>query len=315
LRFGLGGQVQQVVHASGAITLEVVDAGERDPDEVAAAVVADYKARKFDYEREWPLRMAVITRHGIATHVVQVICHVALDAVGLALVHDDFDHPAQRPGPSTAIQPMEQANWQRGPGGLRAHEASMRYLERLAPAIPDLQLRESGERRQPRFWQLTLDSPAGFRAAGMLSARLSLGTSAVLLAAFAVALASVSVSPRVAAHLTVSNRFRRGFADSVSPVMQTTIGVIETGGPFEEVVRRAWRAGLGAYKHAYYDPVAASEVWQRLVAERGAHPDWSVVFNDRRGLSRRRFQRRRSAAAPRRTGPVNADLGRPQRRA
>ncbi|MBO3751070.1 hypothetical protein J5X84_33780 [Streptosporangiaceae bacterium NEAU-GS5] len=286
LRFGPGGQVQQVVHASGVITLDVVDAGEHDPGEAAAAVANEYKTRRFDYEHEWPLRTAVITRHGAATHIAQVLCHIALDAFGLALLVDDFDHRDDRVGPPTAMQPAEQASWQRGPRGRRAHEASMRYLERVAASIPDLQLKESGDPRQPRFWQVTLDSPAGYKAAGMLSARLGLGAAPVLLAAFAIALASVSVSSRVAAHLTVSNRFRRGFADSVSPVMQSTIGVIETDGPFEEVVMRAWQSGLGAYKHAYYDPAAASEVWQRLVAERGAEPDWHVVFNDRRIRSR-----------------------------
>jgi hypothetical protein len=286
LRFGPDGRAQQVVHASGAITLEVVDAGDGDPGEVAAAVAAGYKDRKFDYEHEWPLRMAVITHHGTATHVAQVICHIALDAFGLARLYDDFDHRDEPTGPVTAMQPMEQASWQRGPSGRRAHEASMRYLERLTPSIPDLQLKESGDPRQPRFWQVTLDSPAGYRAAGMVSARLGLGTSPVLLAAFAVAFASVSVSSRVAAHLPVSNRFRRGLADSVSPVMQTAIGVIETDGPFEEVVRRAWQTGLGAYKHAYYDPAAANEVWKRQVAKRGVEPDWSAVFNDLRVLSR-----------------------------
>jgi hypothetical protein len=286
LRFGNDGRPQQVVHASGAITLEVVDAGERDPGEAAAAVAAGYKARNFDYEHEWPLRMAVITHHGTATHVAQVICHIALDAFGLAALYDDFDHRDERTGPVTAMQPMEQARRQRGPSGRRAHEASMRYLERLTASIPDLQLKESGDPRQPRFWQVTLDSPAGYRAAGILSARLGLGTSPVLLAAFAVALASVSVSQRVAVHLTVNNRFRPGFAGSVSPVMQSAIVVIETDGPFEEVVRRAWQSGLGAYKHAYYDPAAANEVWKRLVAERGVEPDWNVVFNDRRVLDR-----------------------------
>ncbi len=62
--------------------------------------------------------------------------------------------------------------------------------------------------------------------------------------------------------------------------------MIETDGPFEEVVRRSWQSGLGAYKHAYFDPAGRSEVCERLVAERGAEPDWSVVFNDRRVLSR-----------------------------
>jgi hypothetical protein len=287
LRFGPDGQPQQVVHASGAITLEVVDAGDSDPGEAAAAVAAEYKARKFDYEREWPLRMAVITHLGNATHVAQVICHIALDAFGLAVLYDDFDHRDERTGPVTAMQPLEQASWQRGPSGRRAHEASMRYFERLAASVPDRQFKASADPRQPRFWQVTLDSPAGYRAAGILAARLGLSTSAVLLGAFAVAVTSVSVSRRVAVDITVSNRFRRGLADSVSPMMQTCLGVIETDGSFEEVVRRAWRSGLGAYKHAYYDPAGKSELFERLTAERGAKPDWwSVVLNDRRVLSR-----------------------------
>jgi hypothetical protein len=263
-----------------------VDAGERDPGEVAAAVAAGYKARKFDYEHEWPLRMAVITQHGTATHVAQMICHIALDAFGLAVLYDDFDHRAERTGPVTAMQPMEQASWQRGPSGRRAHEASMRYHERLAASAPDRQFTTSADPRQPRFWQATLGSPAGYRAAGMLAARLGLSTSPVLLAAFAVALTSVSVSQRVVLDITVSNRFRPGLADSVSPVMQTCLGVIETDGSFEEVVRRAWRAGLGAYKHAYYQPAAKNELFERLTTERGAQAYWSAVFNDRRVLNR-----------------------------
>ena len=286
LRFGPGGQTQQAVHASGAITLEVVDAGDSDPGGVAAAVAAEYKARNFDYENEWPLRMAVITHHGNATHVAQMICHIALDAFGLAVLDDDFDHRDERTGPVTAMQPMEQASRQHGPSGRRAHEASMRYFERLAASAPDLQLTESADPRQPRFWRVTLDSPSGYRAAGVLAARLGLSTSPVLLAAFSVALASVSVSPRVAVHIVCSNRFRPGFADSVSPVMQTCLGVIDTDGPFEEVVRRSWQSGFRAYKYAYYDPAGKGEVYERLVAERGAEPDWGVVFNDRRVLSR-----------------------------
>jgi hypothetical protein len=181
---------------------------------------------------------------------------------------------------------MEQASWQAGPAGRRAHEASVRHFERLAASAPDCQLRASGDPRQPRFWQVTLDSPAGYRAAGTLGARYGLGSSSVLLAAFAIALAAVSDSPRVTVDIVVSNRFRRGLADSVSPLMQTALSVIEIDGPFSEVARRAWQSGISAYKHAYFDP-SRSELLDRLVAERGARPDWwSVVFNDRRVLSR-----------------------------
>jgi hypothetical protein len=286
LRLGPDGQTEQVVHAAGEITLEVADAGDSDPGEVAAAIAAEYKARMFDYEHEWPLRMAVITQHGNATHITQVVCHIVLDAFGLAALYDDFDHRDERTGPVTAMQPMEQASRQRGPSGRRAHEASMRYFERLAGTAPELQFKESADLRQPRFWQVTLDSPAGHRAVVMLAARLGLSTSPVLLAAFAIALSSVSASRRVTVHLVVSNRFRPGFANSVSPVMQTCLGVIDTDGPFEEVVKRAWQSALGAYKHAYYDPAGKNELADRLTAERGVELDWSVIFNDRRVLSR-----------------------------
>ena len=48
----------------------------------------------------------------------------------------------------TAMQPMEQASRQQGPSGRRAHEASMRYLERLAASVPDCQFKPSADTRQ-----------------------------------------------------------------------------------------------------------------------------------------------------------------------
>jgi hypothetical protein len=287
MRMAPDGHPLQVVHASGEITLEVVDAGADDPAEVAAAVAAEYKARPFDLEQEWPLRMAVITHRGAATHIAEMVCHIAVDAFGLAALQADFDRRAERSGPMTAMQPMEQAERQQGASGRRAHEASMRYFERLAAIAPDRQFGLSADPRQPRTWQLTLESRAGYRAAGMLAARLGLSTSALLLAAFATALSSLTSTSRVALHLVVSNRFRPGFADSVSPLMQTCPSVIEVADdPFEEVAKRAWQSALSGYKHAYYDPGGKREVYKRIVAERGAGLDWGVIFNDRRVLNR-----------------------------
>jgi hypothetical protein len=287
LRLRPGGRPLQVVHPSGEITLEVVDAGDGDPGEVAAGVAATYKARKFDLEREWPLRMAVITHRGAATHIAEMICLIAVDGFGIAALDDDFDHRHERAGPVTALQPAEQAEWQRGPGGRRAHEASMRYFERMAASVPDRQLGPSADPRSPRFWQLTLESPAGYRAAGVLAARLGLSTSPLLLAAYAIALAPLVSGDRVAVHLVVSNRFRPRLAGSVSTLAQSCPCVIEVAdAPFEEVARRAWQASLSAYKHAYYDPVGKDEVSRRLVAERQAELDWNVFFNDSRVLSR-----------------------------
>jgi hypothetical protein len=287
LRFDPDGHTRQVVHASGEIALEVVDAGGGDPGEIAATVAAGYRARAFDHEHEWPLRMAVITHRGAATHIAEMVSHIALDAFGQAVLHDDFDRRDKRTGPVTAVQSLEQATRQRGPGGRRASEASLRYFERLAASVPDRQFSPSTDPRQPRFWQVTLESPAGYQAVRMLAARLGLSTSPVLLAAFAVALTRLTSNQRVALYLAVSNRFRPGFAGSVGPVMQSCLCVLEVAGtPFEQLARRAWQSALGAYKHAYYDPADRLEVCERLAAERGEEPDWSVIFNDRRVRSR-----------------------------
>ncbi len=235
------GLPKQEVHARGEIALEVVDAGDRDPAEAAAAVVTRYMTTNFDYERDWPVRMAVITQHGAATHVAEIYCHLAMDGFGLAALRADLarhDRAGPAPAPVTAMQPLEQVRWQRGPAGRRAHDASMRHFERLAAGAPDHQFSELADKQQPRFWQVSYESPAGYLASRALAARLGLSTSSVLLAAYAMALSPLTASRSVAVALVVNNRFRPGFADSVSTLAQSFPCLIEVGdAPFEEVCR------------------------------------------------------------------------------
>jgi hypothetical protein len=281
---------QQVVHARGEIALEVVDAGDGDPAQAAAAVLAGYMTRNFDYEQDWPVRMAVITQHGAATHVAEIYCHLAMDGFGLAALRADlasFDQAGPAPAPVTAMQPLEQASRQRGPAGRRVHDASMRYFERLAARAPAGQFSELADKQQPRFWQLIYESPAGYLAARTLAARLGVSTSPVLLAAYAVALRPLTAGQSVAVQLVVNNRFRPGFGSSVSTLAQSCPCLIEVGDArFEEVVIRAWHAALAAYKNAYYDPVGKDAVSRRIAAERGAELALGVFFNDRRVGSR-----------------------------
>jgi hypothetical protein len=284
------GLPKQEVHASGEVALEVVDAGDDDPAEAAAAVVTRYMTRDFDYERDWPVRMAVITQHGAATHVAEIYCHLAMDGFGLAALRADlasYDRTSPAPAPVTAMQPLEQVRWQRGPAGRRAHAASMRHFERLAAIVPDRQFSELADKQRPRFWQVSYESPAGYLASRTLAARLGVSTSSVLLAAYAAALSPLTGSQSVAVALVVNNRFRPGLADSVSTLAQSFPCLIEVGDArFEEVVVRTWRSSLVAYKHAYYDLAGKDEVSKRVAAERGAEPALGVFFNDLRMRSR-----------------------------
>src|SRR5690348_13328555 len=91
LRFDADGTPWQVVADSGEITLEVVDVpADGDPEAVAQELAELWERTTFDYVGEWPIRMAAVRRHGVPTHVVVILCHLAADGAGVAVMTDEL---------------------------------------------------------------------------------------------------------------------------------------------------------------------------------------------------------------------------------
>lgn len=304
LGFDAGGEPYQVVAESGELPLEIVDAPvAADPAEVARSVRARYESTDFDYPREWPVRPAMIRHRGLFTHAVAVYCHLALDAHGLAALLADLSTMDSSTGgpvaPVAGIQPLELARQQREPAALRQSEVSLRHWERLMRAIPPRRFPRCTDWRSPRYWDIGYHSPAALLAVRAIAARDAVETTPVLLAAFAVALARITGYSPVVTQLAVNNRFRRGFAQTVSPVAQTGLCAIDVAGvPFTEAVARAGQAAIGAYKYAYYHPDRRLELFVDVSRDRGEEIDVSCYVNDRRPQGR--------AAAGRATTPPTA---------
>lgn len=279
---------RQVVFASGVAVLEVVEADREDPAEVAARLDDRYHDTVFDYAGEWPVRMAVVLANGVPSHVVVRYCHIATDGEGVAAMLADL---AARPdGPVAGREPLEQARWQRTPAGQRQSQASLRHWEALLRTVSPRRFGDSPDPRVPRHWELDYRSPAAYLAASVVAERVGTDTSPVLLAAFAVALARLTAITPVVTQVIVGNRFRPGLAHPVCTVNHPGLCVIDVGSgtdaPFDEVVTRAWRSTISAYKHAYYDPRQRDELVARIGRERGAELDLSCYFNDRRTTAR-----------------------------
>ncbi|GAA2977153.1 condensation domain-containing protein [Actinokineospora diospyrosa] len=281
------GRPRQSLVSSGEVVLEVVDATGSDPAAVADAVQERYASVPFDYEHEFPVRMAVVRSGGALTHMVAVYLHLAMDAGGLeVLIGELGSDPATLP-PVTAVQPLAQALAQREPAALRQSAASLRYLEHVLRTVSPLRFGEPRELGDPTFRMVRYRSPATRLAVDAVARRAGISTSPVLLACFAVALAKAGASNPVMAMLMVSNRFRPGFADSVSTIVQISPYLIDVADiTLGEAVARAARSTMNAYKHAYYDPDAQDEVVDKVVAERGEAIDFSCFFNDRRKSDR-----------------------------
>ncbi|MDQ7910871.1 condensation domain-containing protein [Phytohabitans sp. ZYX-F-186] len=287
------GRDRQVVAASGEIDLEVVDAADgEDPAAVAESVRQRFCAADHDFARDWPVRMAVVRHHGVPTHQVVILCHLVTDGFGALVImreigDRDLVHGRTPAPPVTTLEPMAQARWEASPAGQREHAAVLRRWEAVLRTIPARRFPGPADPREPRHWQVRLDSPATLLAVRAIRARTTVDTSTILLALFAAAWARVSGTDPVVTRVVAHNRFRRGLAETVSPITHTGLCVIPLdGGTFDETLSTVHRRAMAAYRYAYYDPRALDTLVARVAAERGEELDLSCFFNDRRLVTR-----------------------------
>ncbi len=274
-----GGLDRQVLHESGEVALEVVDAAGADPAAVARAVTARYEQALFDPAAEWPVRMAAVVEGGAVASVVAVYNHLALDGTALDVLLGDL---ARRDlAPDAGQEPLAQAHWQVSPAGRKQSDRALRRWASLLRAVPAR--RFGGDHTGARYRQLVFTSPAADLAARFVATRASLDTGHVLLAAFAIAVARLSGNPQTVAKVVVNNRFRSDLASSVSAVSQFGLCAIDTGDTtFDEVAARAFRASLHAYKTAYHDPDDRVALLAEVSRERGEQVRIDCYYNDRR---------------------------------
>jgi hypothetical protein len=254
-------------------------------------VDAEFRQTDFDYEREWPVRLAVIRQHGIATHLVAVYCHVALDIAGMGALFRNglftllFTKTDSQATPPEVAAPdlLDQVAWQRGPAGQRHNKAVLRYWKRQLATVPAARFDLATEGQRPRYWQATMRSAAVGLALSSITARTSTDSSTILLAAAAMTLVEITGRGPAVFQIAVSNRFRPGLSDLVSAVAQSGLCVVDVeGAGFDEVLERTARGAMKAYLNGYFDRTEMGAMIEELSRERGEHIELTCFFNDRR---------------------------------
>jgi hypothetical protein len=274
------GTPRQHVATSGEVRLDVVDGDAT----VATRLLERYERTIFDYPNEWPVRMGVVLTDGVPAHIVAAYSHVATDVYGLdALVAELLAAEAGSELPELAAQPLEQARQQREPAAQRQNAGALRHAAKVLRAVPGRRFAGSADPREPRWWQIGYHSPASYPAVCAIAARNKVHTTPVLLAGFAVALCRLTGTDLAATRLMVNNRFRPGFASSVSPLAQSCVMAIEVAdSTFDEIVAKAWRALTLAGRYSYFDPDEMADLVTAIGRERGTDVQVDVCFNDRR---------------------------------
>lgn len=291
------GRLRQEVAGSGQIGLDILTI----PDDADQAQVARYAAdlmdtwplTRFDFHRDWPLRMAVLRHRGACTHLVWVLSHLAADGGGHVLLLDDLladDLAGRAVNEQRHPHILDIAASEQAPQLRQLSSRAMRYWESQLKYIPPQTFGDpanTGQAEQ-RYWQVRFRSPAAHLAMLAIAGRTKTDVSRATLAVIATAIGRVTGMPKLTIKVMVNNRFRPGLADVIAPIAQNSVVTIDLADTtVDEVVARARGGSLTAGMRAYYDPDELAELTARLDHERGYPAKITCRVNDQRAMTMR----------------------------
>ncbi|MFD8062416.1 condensation domain-containing protein [Streptomyces cyaneofuscatus] len=278
--------VEQVVAAEGTFTVTVVDHTEfpEEPARYAESVARAARAGRFALDREFPLRISLLTLGGVPVHAALASSHAVTDGSALAVLREEFLAllAGEELPPPASFAPLDLAAQEASPTGKRKSEASLRYWERIIRTEPQEMFAEPrAAGADGRARQLTLRSGRGARALASAAGRIGNPEATVLLAAWCALVAHRSGQDSCVTAVPTSNRFHPTIARSVNTLSQDALLCLDVRVPsFDTLVRKTWGAALNAYRHSQFDSVRLWEMIDRVTGERGSHFARDVVFND-----------------------------------
>jgi Condensation domain len=293
------GRPCQDVAGSGRIGLDILtmpdDADPADTARFLADLWTDWPLARFDFTRDWPLRMAVVRHRGVCLHLAWVLSHLAADGGGHVLLlgdllADDRADSAARQARHPDV--LDIARSEQEPQSRQLSSRTMRYWESQLRDIPARTFAESASQRTQagaspgeRYRQVRFRSPAAHLAMLAIARRTGTDASRVTLALIAVAIARATGRRRLTIKVMVNNRFRPGFAEVIAPIAQNSVVTIDVAdAAIDEVVARTRSGSLTAGMRAYYDPDELAEVTERLDGERGYPASVTCRVNDQRAM-------------------------------
>ncbi|MGW4379944.1 condensation domain-containing protein [Kitasatospora sp. NPDC004531] len=276
---------RQHVRHQGEFTVRLIELDhDEDPAERAERFCWDGRRRAFDLASEFPLRFALLTRHGTPVLLAVVICHAQLDGVATGLLYQEWLILAAGGTlpPHAAPTPIEVAEQERSSSGQRRTRAALRHWEHILTDRPSAVFAD--DRIGPNdtlLPTLGVRSTAGAAALARAAARTGASNSAVLLACYAALAAHRAARSTVVMAALSANRHRPGLADHIGTLAQDALLAVDTDCPdLDTLIGRTQAQALSGYWHATFD---AERIWQLIedtAHRRGARFARHVVVND-----------------------------------
>ncbi|MFG2833687.1 condensation domain-containing protein [Streptomyces zaomyceticus] len=277
---------EQVVAPEGTFTVTVLESDEHPggPAARAEALARQARAERFHLDRDFPLRISVVTLAGAPVYVAMAASHAVTDVGALAVLKEEWLSllAGETLPPLDSLTPLDLAAQEAAPAGLRKSEASLRYWERIIRGGPQAMFAEPGaEGTEVRVPQLTLRSRRAARALALVAERTGGLPSTVLLTAWCALVAHRTAQTACVAAVPTSNRYQSRLTRSVNTLSQDALLSLDVRVPtFDALLKKSWGGALDAYRHSRFDAVRLWEMIGRATFERGSQFARDVVFND-----------------------------------
>lgn len=279
------GGLDQVLHADIQIPVRLVNTSYfRDIAPEAMALRQSLADEPFDAAADWPVRIGLVVHNGLAYCLEAAVSHLSVDGQGVPALHRTL---AGSPPGEAWLQPIDEARFQRSPAGERINSAAEKYWRGVLQQAPrEMFGQDRSGSRAPDHQIAALTSPALPAAVDFLSKKMQIGSSAVLLAAFSLALSRVSGCQWCVMLVQSHNRSRAQLRHSVSTLAMPGLFLVKSDETaFPEMIRRTWPAVLAAYHFSYYDKRRIDQVRAAVERDRGGRIDLSCWLNDRRSAA------------------------------
>jgi hypothetical protein len=291
MTYRLDGEEQpfQRMAGEGELTLEVVEAGERDPGVVSDEVVNRLTASPYRSD-ELPLRAALVCRAGVPSRLVLSVFHMAADNHGMRILTDDLERILAAGGDKAKIvalseagitQLSERIRFETGPEGEKASRRALRYWERELEKFPaDMLPLPAGEPERPRIREIFMASPAVSVASRMLAEHHRVTSWSILLASLATLHCRRVGIDRFGFLLFSHNRFGGRFGQVSGTVTQSAPVCVEVGdSELPDVARRAWRSAMFASTFGQWDPYGLARLLDETATGERRTVDLSCSIN------------------------------------
>jgi hypothetical protein len=286
------GRLVQHVSGSGQLSLDILtlpdDADRSDAARYAVDLMENWPEVRFDFHRDWPLRMAVVRHRGACLSLVWALSHLAADGGAHLLLLDDLLNESGGARDGRRPQLLDVARSEQEPQLRQLSARAMRHWEAQLRHIPAQTFAEPvppADRSGQRHAHVRFTSPAAHLAMLAIARRTGSDLSRVTLGLIATAIARATGVTALTLKVMVNNRFRPGLAEVIAPIAQNSVVTIDVGdASLDEVVARARAAALTAAMRAYCDPDELSELTAVLDAERGHPAAVTCRVNDQRAM-------------------------------